>query len=416
MTIDPYSPRTTRPVEVTVEFPGSAVPDDFRTPRVVTLSQKALGHDVLVLRYEVVLPDPRRILRTGAPIIMEWGTTGTGDKHTWVGYVHSTSPRRTGNITGMTEITCVSPSMILKQASQDTWPNRKITDTAREIIAKAGLEPMVEDHPLSETILQHGQTYWQVLRRIAGLTGYALTTEGTKVILTPHKHFFDQHAPRAQVFSTGQVGMELANTKSDQTLYQFEPDFGDLSDDDYGLHAEVTTWAVNPSSGEITKSTATQPPGLIASQRDQAILERFQDHCVAYDQTEARSHSDARLSSRRWISRGRLTGLGSPYLAPYRPVYIDGHSDGADGWWQILEVTHEIENRTEYMARMLVGMDGGQPRYPSPEAQPFIPDYQIAQRINRARPRVPVFVPSKQAPSGLTGYGDIGGAWVARRT
>ena len=143
--LNPYASRGKRTVEITASFPGSALPsDEFNNPKSMTLTQRMKSHDVLVLRYQVEMPDASRLLRTGSPVTVTWGTTNVNESRTWVGYVHTTTPRKTGNTSGTTEIVCVSPSMILKQAAQDTWINRPVMVVAADIIQGAGLDAKVD--------------------------------------------------------------------------------------------------------------------------------------------------------------------------------------------------------------------------------------------------------------------------------
>lgn len=215
--LNPYAARGKRTVEITVDFPGSALPSEqFANPKSMTLAQGMKAHDVVTLRYQVEMPDATRLLRTGSPVIVTWGTTNVNESRTWVGYVHTTTPRKTGNTSGTTEIVCVSPSMILKQAAQDTWINKPVMAVAADIIQRSGLDADLADHPLTDNVIQGGRTYWRVLRDLAKLTGYSLTTRETQVIMRPHKSFFDLYAARARVFSPGaSIEMSAQNSEPD---------------------------------------------------------------------------------------------------------------------------------------------------------------------------------------------------------
>ena len=415
--LNPLASRAKRTVEITSAFPGSAMPSAvFQHPKSMVLNQKAKSHDVLVLRYEEELKDPTRLLRTGSPVTVTWGTTNVNEAYTWVGYVHTTRPRRVGTTYGQTEIVCVSPSMVLKQAGQQTWVNRPVTSSAADIIVSAGLDAMVDAHPLQDTLLQHGRTYWQVLREIAGLTGYSLTTDNTAVIMRPHKSFYDLYAARARVFSPGEA-MDMSAKDTGRTLYSFTPDWSDMSEDDYALHATLTSWAVDPRTGNIQQTSVSYPSDQIAAQRERPVVERFATR-ASHNISEATQLAGDTLADKRWVNQATLVGLGSPDLTPYRPVYVAGLSEGANGWWQILEVEHEITSRSEYTATMRVGRDGSTITYPMPTSRPVVPDAEVAQRAANQiwGQRQPAFVTTIPSSTGLTGFGDVGGYWVSRRT
>ncbi len=416
--LNPYAQRGKRTVEIEASFPGSAVPaDTFNNPKSMVLTQKIKGHDVLVLQYEEEMKGATRLLKTGSPVTVSWGTTNVGETVTWVGYVHTTRPRRVGNVSGYTEIVCVSPSMILKQAGQETWVNRPVMQTAADILSKAGLDAKIEDHPLTDTIIQHGRTYWQVLRDIATLTGYSLTTKNTEVIMLPHKSFFDLYSPRARVFSPG-ASLDMNVEVSDRTLYSFVPDWSDMSEDTYALHAEITNWAVDPRTGNTQSATVSRPSQQIASGRENPVVQRFTHGKASYNVSEARRLAEDTLADRRWVNQAKMVGLGSPDIAPYQPVYLEDMSPDVDGWWQVLEVEHEIHGRTEYQVSMRVGRDGSSITYPKPSVLPVIPDAEVMRRsgLVSSDKRGSAFVTTSYTSKGLTGFGDVGGYWVARRT
>lgn len=413
--LNPYAKRSKRTVEITTDFPGSVLPSSlFNNPKSATLRQKMKSHDVMVLRYETELRD-NRLLRTGSPVSVSWATTNVGETAQWVGYVHTVRPRRIGNTYGQTEIVCVSPSMILKQAAQETWTNTPVMSAAYDIVTKSGLEATMSGHPLSDNIIQHGRTYWQVLRDIAEITGYSLTTDNTEIIMIPHKAFFDRYSARARVFSPG-ASMEIDPKNSDRTLYSFAPDWSDMSEDDYALHAQMTAWSVDPRTGMVQQASTKAPSSQVSLQREDPVVQRYSTR-AAYGFGEAQRLAEDSLADKRWINQATLIGMGSPDIKPYRPVYVENMSDSVDGWWQVLEVDHEITNRAEYQVTARVGRDGSNPTYPKPSTLPTLPGTEIAYRAYNAQTkRGPSFVTSSPNSKGLTGFGDVGGYWVSRRT
>lgn len=409
--LDPYASRSRRVVEISCAFPGSAVPDIFANPQSMTLNQKVKAHDVLSLTYLEELKDPQRILKTGCPVRVTWGTTGVGESHTWVGYVHTTRPRRVGTTYGATEVICVSPSMILKQASQGTWPDGPVMSAAFDIISKAGLDAALTEHPLISTLLANGRTHWQVLREIATLTGYSLTFDNTTIIMAPHRTFFDLYAPRARVFSPGQ-DKDLPTNLTGRTLYDFTPDWSDMSEDEYANHAVLAGWAIDPVTGESHPVSTASPTNQIASNRESPVVNRFH-HRVTYTPQEASRQAQDLLADRRWINQATMSGMGSPDIGPYRPVYVEGMGEANDGWWQVLEVAHRITNRTEYTAEMRVGRDGSQIPYQKPSPLPVVPEAELVARAGSIR-REPVFRTTDAGSIGISGFGDVGGYWSSQ--
>lgn len=409
--LNPYASRSRRVVEISCDFPGSAVPEIFANPQRMTLNQKVKAHDVLTLTYQEELKDPERILKTGSPVKVTWGTTGVGESYTWVGYVHTTRPRRVGTSYGVTEVICVSPSMILKQASQKSWTDGPVMSAAFDIISKAGLDTALTDHPLVSTLLANGRTYWQVLREIATLTGYSLTTDNTMIIMAPHRAFFDLYAPRARVFSPGE-SKDLPTNLTGRTLYDFTPDWSDMSEDEYANHAVIAGWAIDPVTAEVHPASAANPSDQISLAREAPVVNRYH-HTVTYTPQEATRQAQDLLADRRWINQATLSGMGSPDIRPYRPIYVEGMGEANNGWWQVLEVEHRITNRTEYRAEMRVGRDGSQIPYRKPEPLPVVPEATLVARAGSVR-REPVFRTTDSGPVGISGFGAVGGYWSSQ--
>ena len=414
--LNPYASRAKRTVEVEARFPGSAIPTDvFNNPRTVTLLQKMKSHDILTLTYEVELQDATRLLKTGSPIQLAWGTTNVGETQSWVGYVHTVTSRKTGNASGTTSITCVSPSMILKQGGQNTWVNRPVMEVASEIANLGGLDMLADPHPLTDNILQHGRTYWQVLRDIATLTGYSLTTDNTQIIMLPHKTFYDLYAARARVFTPG-ASLEITPKNNSRTLYSFVPDWSDLSEDEYASHVSMTNWAVDPRSGNIEKARSDYPTGQISSTREYPLVDRYSNR-AAHNIAEAQRLSSDALANKRWVNQATMTALGSPDISPYKPVYVDEMNNDVNGWWQVLEVEHHIQGRTEYTVSMRVGRDGGPVAYPKPALIPALPESEVTIRaVSDVNQRKPKFITSTESSIGLTGFADINGRWMSSST
>ena len=67
---------------------------------------------------------------------------------------------------------------------------------------------------------------------------------------------------------------------------------------------------------------------------------------------------------------------------------------------------------------MRVGRDGSTITYPKPSVLPVVPDAEVMRRSNLVSSdmRTSAFITTSYASKGLTGFGDVGGYWVARRT
>lgn len=404
----PDYPTNTRPVSIRTEFPGSALDEVFTAPVFAVLHQSLKSHDVLKLRFASDLKEPSKVLRSGAPVTMTWGINSY-ETRTWVGYVHTTSPRRESDSTYSTEVTCVSPSMILTTGSQDVW-NSQVDQVLTDIISRSLLSPLVQRHPLQKNVLAAGRTYWQVLRDLATEIGFSLICEGVQVIMVPHRWWFDQYHALAKIFHPGSSVQTPART-SDRTLYSFTPQVSDRLSNEFATSAAMQSWWVDPFTASFGSETTTEPTDQIGVRSRSAQTFGFTERVSRSPAESARRAAD-KLADKRWVQQGELVGLGSPLVSPYRPIYVTDYHTAADGWWQVLEVTHTINKLKTYEVTATVGRDGDIVSYPAPTLRdiPTIPPEVMAN----PKPAItPSFNASYANVSGQMGFGDIGGRWTA---
>ena len=79
---------------------------------------------------------------------------------------------------------------------------------------------------------------------------------------------------------------------------------------------------------------------------------------VASSLAESKQIADGFSRANRWQHRARVTIVGSPYIRPYDPIYLDGLPNGMSGYWTVLSVTHIFGGvPADYMVDLEVGTD-----------------------------------------------------------
>lgn len=162
------------------------------------LHQEVEAHDILILTFKGKPKKDTTVITSSDPVEF---TYKSGDKSSvFQGYVYDIDPKSTTQ-THMTQIWCVAASAVLKDSDQVIFKNVTADQVVSKICAKRGLTAITQRHPrLRDMIIQAGQTDWQLLRRIAKQTGFALKAENTTVFFMSKNKIYQDKKPNAPYF------------------------------------------------------------------------------------------------------------------------------------------------------------------------------------------------------------------------
>jgi hypothetical protein len=193
-----------------------------------SLTQKANTHDVLVLNFQGKINDPANSLVSDDPVIFTWD--GGGAIKTFVGFISYVSPTTLAD--NATQVVCLSPSYLLKNGAQKIYKNVTADAVVTKLAKKNGLNPITDRHPkIFPSVVQAGQSDWQVARSMAKQTGFILVNDGTTL------YFVSKN--RLATASRGSAPYFYASTQDERsrvasklgTIYTFDPIISDGSPD-----------------------------------------------------------------------------------------------------------------------------------------------------------------------------------------
>jgi hypothetical protein len=217
------------------------------------LYQDTEQHDRLVLHYKGQLSKNRKSLVSDDPVKFEFSYGQL--KSTWYGYIrHIEQPNSFQS--GNTEIVCLGVSSQLKNTEQKIYKNVTADQVVSKIAVKYKLQSVTQRHPRVRTsIVQAGQSDWQLLKRLAKQSGFALRCENTSLFFVSKEKIFKtkkSSAPYFFYFEGADTGVATAAVKKLGTLLEFDPIISDTSPDS-GVRVDRVITGVNPQTGEVIK-------------------------------------------------------------------------------------------------------------------------------------------------------------------
>jgi len=218
------------------------------------LTQSIESHDVLVLEFKGKPTNPEVALNSFDPVKFTYARGS--DKAVWEGYIYTIDPT-TDTKTHNTTIICSGASSIMKDSEQKIYKKVTADQVVQKICKKHGLKAVTQRHPrLRESYVQAGQTDWQMLRRLAKQTGFALKPDNTSIIFMSKNKIFKDKKDKAPYFKYSD-GISRAQ-RSVGTCLSFNPY---ISDDaiEIGARVDRVITGVSSSSGKtITTSHNTK--------------------------------------------------------------------------------------------------------------------------------------------------------------
>lgn len=191
------------------------------------LIQKPNAHDVLILQFKGKPILDTTVIVAGDPVVFTWTSGPNVSK--WNGYVYELDPVTTTQAHNTT-ITCIAASYVLKNTDQQIYKNVTADAVVSKIAQKNNMQAIVERHPrVRESIVQAGQSYWQLLRRLANQTGFALRAENTTIYFMSKDKIYTSKKDSAPYFKYND-GVTKAQ-RMYGTCFKFTPEISDENPD-----------------------------------------------------------------------------------------------------------------------------------------------------------------------------------------
>lgn len=222
------------------------------------LYQAAEEHDRLVLHFKGKPSERETTLSYGDPVIFEYQSGKAVYK--FCGTIYQIDPKNTAQANNL-DITCLSSSSDLKNTDQEIYKNVTADQVVSKIAAKNGMKAITQRHPrVRKSIVQAGQSYWQLLRRLAKQTGFALRAENTNIIFMSKDKIFQTKKKSAPYFTyvsgDNKTGTTTKAERLFGTIISFHPRVSDNSAE-IATRVDRVITGVSQTSGEAIETLHT---------------------------------------------------------------------------------------------------------------------------------------------------------------
>lgn len=315
------------------------------------LHQEIGKHDAAVIQVNSRGLDYINTMPAGTPITVNFHNN-QGMADTFLGYVTKVTPVMTSDNQNLRAITCVATSRVLRETGRNTWRSRTAPEIVQEIGKKFGFKVVTKQHVLRKShVVQGGDSYWQVLAKLARMTGYVLSVEGTTLYFLPLPDMVQAFMSAAPIYSEATKGPGALSP-----LLELSVTLGNTSDDpdDLADAAVVTSLGHHDvKAGTSRKEPSTVTKGIKVSK---PTYERFNPTVVAHSRAEADALAQGMADRGLMAHDGYAYGYGSPLVRPYHPLYILSRDNNASGYWITKKVTHRI-SQFRYTSEAVISTD-----------------------------------------------------------
>lgn len=238
-----------------VKFPNTPyVHEDIKLVS-AELIQVAEEHDRLVLQFKGRPNDKETALAYGDPVEFTFSNYKT--PYTFNGHVYSIDPQNTPQANNLT-VVCISASgFLLKNTDQAIYPNVTADQVVAKIAKKNGLKAITQRHPRVRAGIAHaGQSDWQLLRRLAKQTGFALRAENTTIFFMSKSKIFSSKKDSAPYFyyvDAPEVGTTTKPERAYSSIFYFYPYIADNAAE-LGARVDRVITGLNEKTGEIIET------------------------------------------------------------------------------------------------------------------------------------------------------------------
>lgn len=226
------------------------------------LYQVGNDHDMLVLHFKG-RPDPKQnAILSKDPVVFKFRSQKL--KSTWYGYVSYIDQPNTV-IGGNTDIVCIGPSFFLKETSQKIYKNVTADQVVSRIATKYRLQAVTQRHPrVKSSMVQGGQSDWQLLRRLAKVTGFALRCENTSLLFVSKDKIYKDKKNSAPYFfyvsGDDNSGTTTREIRMLGTCFAFKVITSDSSPDT-GVRVDRVITGVHTQNGTVIATTHKHKSG-----------------------------------------------------------------------------------------------------------------------------------------------------------
>jgi hypothetical protein len=181
---------------------------------------------------------------------------------TWNGYIDHIRQNNTHQ-GGNTDIVCVGASWVFKDTDQKIFKNTTSDQVVSKIAHAYGMECVVQRDPRKrDSIVQAGQSHWQLFRRLANQNGYALRCENTTLFFVskdkPYQSKKDS-APYYLYIDSEVGGVVPRELRMTGTIIEFTPLVSDQSPEK-GVRVDRVITGISHKTGTAIKTTHPHKP------------------------------------------------------------------------------------------------------------------------------------------------------------
>jgi phage protein D len=339
---------------VTLPLSDTSATMDWREFR---LHQEIRKHDLLTLTVRSRSTEYFDTLYPNTPIQVVY-RDGDGMSAMFLGYVSKVAPvTHVEDSHYEREITCVAASREFRATARNTWRNHTAPEIAQDIGKRLGFKVVTKQHGLrKKQIVQGGETYWEVLTKLAKTTGYVLRAEGTTLYFLPLKEMIKAFSSVAPILATASVATQYPTTVLDvDTL------LGNTSDDEDDESDTAVVVSLGPNDTEPVAVRESPRSAVRSSKASIPAYEKYNPSIIAHSRADAQLLAKGMADQGMMAYDGRVFGKGDPFIAPYRPVYLATNDKTATGYWIVKSVTHRI-TRGEYTCETIISTDEVSPQ------------------------------------------------------
>jgi len=219
-----------------------------------TLHLNIEEHDILELNFKGHLLDKKQSIISGDPIKFTFRSEKI--KSTWVGYVYKIVEDNTLQ-GGNTTIICIGASYLLKQTDQKIFLNLTADQCITRIAKKHGFTDITQRHPRQrDSIVQAGQSDWQLCKRLAKQTGFALFAQNTTLFFVSKDKIYSSKkdsAPYFRYINKENDGVVTKPQRVTGTVLDFKPHISD-STPESGVRVDRVITGVQANTGKTIKA------------------------------------------------------------------------------------------------------------------------------------------------------------------
>lgn len=390
--------------EFDVRLPLSRVESSDISLRQLTIKQTARQHDQAVIRLRSRTMRWAQSLSSGTPIRIFWRGRSTDDSQ-FVGYITHVRPyvKSADNVFEF-DIVAVAASRDLRVTGKNTWKNKSAPDIVKDIGKQFGFKVVTKPHPLKRPqTVQHGETYWEFLNRLAQRIGYTLRVEQTTIFFLPLEDMIQAAVSQAPRLTT--LAEEDEGDWDEATIASFSAWGGSTTEStEYSADTAIVV-AVDPITGQAVEESADPGTAVKRGRRTKPPYKKYEP-VIAHNRKDAKALAQGKASNGMMAVDAQMECVGYGSLAPYRPVYLTLTEPDLNGWWIVKSVTHTIEVESgNYICDVTVSTDSLTPSAIPPRKKNRSRDvgreklqgWKLSPAISKLKVTKPGFVVGKTA-------------------